>query len=88
MPKVVCNVMGLPLTRTSTGVLQRDSTLVKIVGVIKDIVLKIHKFPFVIFNQEIIIVELLFFLGYVYPIIYKKNRRLSRDELHTLSNSL
>lgn len=48
MPKAACDVMGLPLTRTSIGVLQLDSTLVKIVGVIKDIVLKIHKFPYVI----------------------------------------
>lgn len=48
MPKVVCDVMGLPLTRTSIGVLQLDSTLVKMVGFIKDMVLKVHRCPSVI----------------------------------------
>jgi len=58
MPKVVYDVMGLPLTRTSMGVLQLESTLVKIVGVIKDVVLKVHKCPSVIITQEIMVVEL------------------------------
>lgn len=58
VPKAVYDVMGLPLTRTSMGVLQLDSMLVKIVGVIKDVVLKVHKCPSVIITQEIMVVEL------------------------------
>lgn len=58
IPKVVCDVMGLPMTRTSIEVLQLDSTPIKIVGVIKDIVLKIHKCLSVIITQEVIVVEL------------------------------
>jgi len=57
MPKEMCDVMGLPMTRTSTEVLQLDSTPIKIVGVIKDIVLKIHKCPSIIITQ-VVVVEL------------------------------
>jgi len=58
MPKAVCDVMGFHLIRTSTRVLQLDSTPIKTVGVIKDIVLKMHKCPSMIISQEIVVVEL------------------------------
>jgi len=58
MPKVVCDVMGLPLTSTSRGVLQLDSNPIKIIGVIKDIVMKLHKSPSMVITQEIVVVEL------------------------------
>lgn len=58
IPKVVCDVMGLPMIRASIGVLQLNSTPIKIVGVIKDIVLKIHKCTSMIITQEVMVVEL------------------------------
>lgn len=86
MPKVVCDVMGLPMTRTSTEVLQLDSTPIKIVGVIKDIVLKIHKCPSVIITQEVMVVELppLFGLCLSREFITKVGGYLAMDYTHYL----
>lgn len=58
MLKVVCDVMGLSMTRTSIKVLQLDSTPVRTIGVIKDVVMKIYKCPSMIITQEIMLIEL------------------------------
>lgn len=58
MPKVVCDIMGLQYTRTTDGVLQLDGTTVKNVGVIKDIVMKLHQCPKILVVQKFMVVEL------------------------------
>lgn len=58
MVKAICYVMGLPMIRASRGVLQLDSTPIKTMEVIKDIVLKIHKCPSVVIMQEVMVFEL------------------------------
>jgi len=86
MPKAVCDVMGLLMIRTSTGVLQLDSTPIKIVGVIKDIVLKIHNCPSVVITQEVVVVELppLFGLCLSREFIAKIGGYLAMDYTHYL----
>jgi len=58
MPKAVCDIMGLQHTRSSSGVLQLNGTNVKTVGVIKDIVMKLHQCPEVSVVQEVMVIEL------------------------------
>lgn len=86
MPKAVCDVMGLPMTRASTRLLQLDSTLVKTIGVIKDIVLKIHKCPSMVITQEVVVVELplLFRLCLSKEFTTKIGRYLAMDYTHYL----
>jgi len=45
MPKNMYNVIRLTYTRDSPRIIQLDDTNIKIIGVVKDILMKLKKYP-------------------------------------------